>query len=210
MDFWESLAARMPRNLDYETLYEQFAWDLPHTYNMGVDICDRNAVDRGKLAIIHDRGNGDVEKWTFFELKRASDRFANALRGFGVERGDRVAILLTHSPELPIAHAATYKLGAIAVPLFTLFGEEALRFRLEDSGAKVLVTYVEHQEGASTLREEVEGLEHVVLTDGEAAGAENFYDLVKDSSSRFVPEKTAPEDPAIIIYTSGTTGAPKG
>ena len=61
MDFWESLAARMPRNLDYETLYERFAWDLPHTYNMGVDICDRNAVDKGKLALIHDRGNGDDE-----------------------------------------------------------------------------------------------------------------------------------------------------
>ena len=200
----------MPRNLDYETLVERFAWDLPHTYNMGVDICDRNAVDKGKLALIHDRGDGNVEKWTFFELKRTSDRFANALRGLGVGRGDRVVILLTHSPELPIAHAAIYKLGAIAVPLFTLFGEEALRFRLEDSGAKVIVTHAEHHEVASTLREEVDGLEHVVLTDGASAGAENFYDLVEDSSSSFVPGKTAAEDPAIIIYTSGTTGAPKG
>ena len=210
MDFWEALAARMPRNLDYETLYERFAWDLPHTYNMGVDICDRNAVDKGKLALIHDRGNGDVEKWTFFELKRASDRFANALQAFGVERGDRVAILLTHSPGLPIAHGATYKLGAIAVPLFTLFGEEALRFRLEDSGAKVIITHAEHHEIATTLREEVPDLEHVVLVDGEGTGAESLDDLIKSSSSSFVPEKTRPEDPAIIIYTSGTTGAPKG
>ena len=150
----------MPRNLDYETRYEQFAWDLPHTYNMGMDICDRNAVDKSNFALIHDRGNGDVEKWSFFELKRASDSFANTLRAFGVDRGDEMTILLTHSPALAIAHAATYKLGAIAAPLSTLFGEEALRFRLEGSGAKVILTHAEHHEVATTLREEVPDIEH--------------------------------------------------
>ena len=210
MDFWESLSSRMPRRLDYASLYERFAWDLPHTYNIGVGICDRNAYDRSKLALIHDRGYGNVEKWTFFELKRASDRFANALRGLGVERGDRVAVLLTQSPELPITHAAAYKLGAVVVPLFKLFGEDALRFRLEDSGAKVLVTGPDHHEISATLRDETESLEHVVLAGGEGAGAEDLYGLIGGASSGFVPEATAPSDPAIIIYTSGTTGEPKG
>src|ERR687890_2161145 len=210
MDFWEALTARMPRNLDYDTLYERFSWDLPASYNIGLDICDRHAGDKGRLALIHDRGDGTAEKWTFFELKRASDRFANALRGLGVERSDRVAILLTHSPELPIAHAAIYKLGAIAVPLFTLFGEEALRFRLEDSGAKVIVTDAGHREVAASLRDELPGLEHLVLADREGAGAESLEGLIKGASSSFEPERTAPEDPAIIIYTSGTTGSPKG
>jgi len=209
-DFWESLASRMPRHLDYASLYERFAWDLPQTYNIGVDACDRHAGDKGKLALIHDRMDGSAEKWTFFELKRASDRFANALRDFGIERGDRMAILLTQSPELPIAHAATYKLGAVVVPLFALFGEDALRFRLEDSGAKAIVTDIEHHEVAATLREELPELEYVVLTDGERAGAKNLYDLIEGSSYRFEPAKTGPEDPAIIIYTSGTTGPPKG
>ena len=210
MDFWETLTARMPRNLDYEMLYERFYWDLPAGYNIGLDICDRHAGDKGRLALIHDRGDGTAEKWTFFELKRASDRLANALRGLGVERGARVAILLRQSPELPIVHAATYKLGAVAVPLFALFGEEALRFRLEDSGAKVIVTDAGHHEVAATLRDELPDLEHVVLADGEESGAESLENLIKGASSTFEPEKTAPEDPAIIIYTSGTTGSPKG
>ncbi len=210
VDFWESLASRAPRNLDYASLCERFSWGLPRTYNMGVDVCDRHAGDKGRLALIHDHGDGTAQKWSFFELKRASDRLANALCGLGVERGDRVAVLLSQSPELPIAHAAAYKLGAVVVPLFALFGEEALRMRLQDSGAGVIVTDVEHHEVAATLRDELDSLEHIVLTDGEKAGAENLNDLIRAASPSFEPVPTGPEDPAIIIYTSGTTGSPKG
>ena len=208
MDFWESLTARMPRNLDYETLGERFSWDLPRSYNMGVDACDRHAWDRGRIAVIHDREDGTVEKWTYRELKRASDRFANALRALGVGRGDRVAVLLSQTPALPVAHIAAYKLGAIVVPLFALFGEDALRFRLRDSGAKVIVTDGEHWEVASTLAGEIEGLHHVVLADG--AGPGSMEALIRDASPNFRPVETRPEDPAIIIYTSGTTGDSKG
>jgi acetyl-CoA synthetase len=200
----------MPRTLDYDALCERFSWNLPARYNMGVDACDRHAEDKGKLALIYDRGDGAAEKWTFWELKRASDRFANALTGLGIERGDRVAVLLSQSPELPIAHVAAYKLGAIVVPLFALFGEDALRFRLADSGAKAIVTDAEHFEVVSTLREELPDLAHVVLTDGAGPGAAAFDDLIREASAGFEPVVTRPEDPAIIIYTSGTTGSPKG
>jgi len=210
LDFWQSLASRIPRDLDYATLYESFSWDLPASYNIGVDVCDRHAHDKGKLALIHDLGDGTARKWTFFELKRASDRFANALRSLGVERGDRVAVLLSQSPELLIAHVAAYKLGAVVVPLFALFGEEALRFRLKDSGTKVIVTDAGHHEVVASLGEELPDLGHVILTDGEHAGAETFDALIRGASPRFEPVETRPEDPAIIIYTSGTTGSPKG
>nr|WP_198004751.1 acyl-CoA synthetase [Rubrobacter xylanophilus] len=209
-DFWASLTSRMPRRLDYETLYEGFSWDLPRPYNIGTDVCDRHAWEPGRLALIHDRGDGTAEKWTFRELKLASDRFANALRGLGVERGDRVAVLLSQTPQLPVAHIAVYKLGAVTVPLFALFGEDALRFRLSDSGARVIVTDEEHFEVAASLREELEELEHVVLTGGGRAGALGFDDLVREASPFFRPVETGPDDPAIIIYTSGTTGSPKG
>ncbi len=209
-DFWETLTSRMPRRLDYASLCERFVWALPSDYNLGVDTCDRHATDKGKLAIINDCGDGTAEKWTFWELKRASDRFANALRALGIVRGDRVAVLLSQSPQLPVAHIATYKLGAVAVPLFTLFGEEALRFRLEDSGAKVIVTDTEHFEVISTLREELGELRHIILIDGERSGTRTFDSLIRDASTGFEPVATRPEDPAIIIYTSGTTGAPKG
>src|SRR5215203_2870935 len=200
----------MPREIGYATLYDGFAWDLPATYNMGVDICDRHAGDKGRLAVIYDREEGAAEKWSFSALKRASDRFANALRGLGIERGDRVAVLLSQSPQLAIAHIAAYKMGAIAVPLFALFGEDALRYRLNDSAAKVLITDVEHFDVSSGLREELTGLQHIILTDGERPGVAVFDELIRQASSRFEPIATGPEDPAIIIYTSGTTGAPKG
>ncbi|BBL79182.1 AMP-dependent synthetase [Rubrobacter xylanophilus] len=209
-DFWSSLVSRMPRRLSYEALYEGFRWELPRSYNIGVDVCDRHARDPGRLALIHDRGDGTDEKWTFRELKLASDRFANALRGLGVGRGDRVAILLSQTPRLPVAHVAAYKLGAVPVPLFALFGEDALRYRLSDSGARVIVTDEEHFEVAAALREELEDLEHVVLTGGGRAGALSFDDLLRDASPVFRPVETGPDDPAIIIYTSGTTGPPKG
>lgn len=210
MDFWESLASRMPRNLDYGILRESFSWDLPRSYNMGVDACDRHASDRGRLALIYDREDGGVEKWTYRELKMASDRFANALEGLGVGRGDRVAVLLSQTPALPVAHIAAYKLGAIVVPLFALFGEDALRFRLADSGASVLVTDREHREIAMTLAGEIGTLEHVVLADAEATAPGSMQALMGDASPKLRPVETAPEDPAIIIYTSGTTGDPKG
>ncbi len=210
MDFWESLAARTPRKLDYEMLRQGFSWDLPRSYNMGVDACDRHAWDRGRIAMVHDREDGVVEKWTYRELKKASDRFANALTGLGVERGDRVAVLLSQTPALPVAHIAAYKLGAIVVPLFALFGEDALRFRLADSGAKVLVTDGEHREVAEALAGEIETLEHVVLADGAGHGSRSMEALTRDASANLRPVVTGPEDPAIIIYTSGTTGDPKG
>ncbi len=210
LDFWELLTFRMPRELDYASLYEGFAWDLPSRYNMGVDACDRHAREKGRLAVIHDRGDGTAEKWTYWELKRASDRFANALRTLGVERGDRVAVLLSQSPQLVVAHLAAYKLGAVVVPLFALFGEEALHFRLGDSGARVIVTDAEHSEVILALREELPDLERVVLTDGERAGTETMDGLIRGASSKLEPVATRPEDPAILIYTSGTTGAPKG
>nr|MDP9455671.1 AMP-binding protein [Actinomycetota bacterium] len=208
MDFWESLAARTPRKLDYEILRERFSWDLPRFYNMGVDACDRHAWDRGRLAIVYDREDGRVEKWTYRDLKGASDRFANALSGLGVRRGDRVAVLLSQTPALAVAHIAAYKIGAVVVPLFALFGEDALRFRLADSEAKVLVTDAEHREVAGTLAGEIEGLEHVVLADGSGTGS--MEALIRGASPNLRPAETRPEDPAIIIYTSGTTGDPKG
>ena len=210
MDFWESLAARPPRKLDYEIIRERFSWNLPRSYNMGVDACDRHAWDRGRIAIIYDREDGLVEKWTYPELKKASDRFANALSGLGVGRGDRVAVLLSQTPALVVAHVAAYKLGAVVVPLFALFGEDALRFRLADSGASVLVTDAEHREVAGTLVGQIETLKHVVLAGEAEDGTGSMEALIRDASPNLRPVETGPEDPAIIIYTSGTTGDPKG
>lgn len=184
----------------------RFRWAIPQRYNIGVDVCDRHAATTpDRVALIVEDADGSVRRHTFGALKDASDRCALALRGLGVGRGDRVAILLPQAVETAIAHIATYKLGAIAVPLFTLFGEEALRYRLGDSGAKVLVTDAANRERALALN-----AVPAVLCVGGGSGTADFWDSLAAAQGRFTPEDTAAEDPALIIYTSGTTGKPKG
>jgi len=124
----------------YDEVYRSFRWRIPEFYNIGVDICDKWAHQRYRLALIYEDAKGQVEKFTFWDLKKLSNKLANALRAFGIDRGDRVGILLPQCPETAISHIAVYKIGAIAIPLFTLFGTDALEYRLANSEAKGIIT----------------------------------------------------------------------
>ncbi len=198
----------LTRAPDYDTLYRSFRWDLPARYNIGVDCCDKWAArEPDRLALIHLKGDGTTDDYSFGRLKALTDRAANAFRALGVRRGDRVAILLPQAPETAITHLAAYKLGAIAVPLFTLFGAEALEFRLQNSGAALLVTNQEGAAKVAALADHLPDLRHVVTVDG---GPRDFHALLGRASESFTPEETGPDDPALIVYTSGTTGPPKG
>ena len=131
----------LPFIKDYDRLYREFRWEIPARYNIGVDVCDRWALrDPDRTAIIHAHGDGRIEPVSFRTLMLQSNRLANALRAHGVGRSDRVAILLPQAPEAVIAHIAIYKLAGIALPLALLFGTEALAYRLQNSGAKALIT----------------------------------------------------------------------
>ncbi|MEM8702727.1 MAG: AMP-binding protein, partial [Pseudomonadota bacterium] len=196
---------------DFEALKSGFQWQLPATYNMAHAVSDAWAArDPQRLAIRHVLQSGQVEDWSHLELNRASNRFANALLGLGVERGDRIALLLPQGPATAIAHIATYKLGAIAVPLASLFGREALKYRISDSGAKVLVTNGSGLEKLSLIRDDLDDLELVISIDGPAPDASSFHALLETARDSFQTLATAPDDPALMIYTSGTTGQPKG
>ncbi|KAB7628275.1 acyl-CoA synthetase [Alkalilimnicola sp. S0819] len=194
---------------DYASLVRHFRWALPERYNIGTDVVDRHPADA--TALIHEQADGTVRRYSFGEIRQLSDRFANALRGLGVGRGERVAILLPQSPEAAIAHIAIYKLGAIALPLFTLFGPEALQYRLADSAARVVLTGADKLETLQALRAELPALREVIVT-GERAprGLHAFDALLRQAAEGFQAEATAPDDPALIVYTSGTTGNPKG
>ncbi len=200
----------LPHLASYEAVCKQFRWNVPERYNIGVDVCDKWAGDRDRLALIHQARDGAVRRYTFAEIKRLSDQTANLLRRAGVDVGDRVAILLPQSPETAIAHVAAYKAGAIAVPLFTLFGVEALQFRLADSGAKVLITDTASAAKIADVRDQLPQLATIYCIDGAADGCEAFHDVLVRCSENFTAVDTLAEDPALIIYTSGTTGKPKG
>ncbi|MCX5660563.1 MAG: acyl-CoA synthetase [Planctomycetota bacterium] len=196
----------------YAALCNGFRWRVPERYNIGLDVVDRHAAaNPERLAMVHQHEDGREDRFTFGQIKSLSDRLAIALAGLSIGRGDRVGVLLPQAPETAIAHAAIYKLGAIALPLFTLFGPDALLYRLSDSGAKAVVTDEGNVAKVMDLRRELPELTTVVVTGNRApAGARAFDDLLSGASGAFTPIDTLADDPALIIYTSGTTGNPKG
>ena len=195
----------------YETLRSGFRWNLPDRYNMAAAVSDRWARENPDgLAIRHIGADGVHTDWSHLALSRAANRFANALTAKGIQRGDRVALLLPQGPETAIAHLAAYKTGAIAVPLAALFGLEALSYRLSDSGAKALVTDSAGLEKLAQIRDHVPGLELVISVDGADTDVSGFQTLLEAASDQFRTLNTTPDDPALMIYTSGTTGQPKG
>src|SRR5258707_9754433 len=146
---------------------------------------------------------------TFGGLRETSNRLANVLRAHGVSRGDRVAILLPQAPEVAAAHIAIYKLAAIALPLAILFGVDAIKYRLQDAGAKAVITNAQGAAKLAEMRSDV-ALSLVLSIDGPGDGAEGFRETATRASSDFTPEATLADDPAMMIYTSGTTGPAKG
>jgi acetyl-CoA synthetase len=129
----------LPAGTSYAEVYTRFRWQIPTNFNIGVDVCDRHADDPSRLAMIYEDDTGQVSTHTFAEFRVRSNQLAHALIRLGITRGDRVGIILSQRPETAVAHLAAYKLGAIALPLSTLFGPEALDYRLRDAGAQVVV-----------------------------------------------------------------------
>jgi acetyl-CoA synthetase len=195
----------------YEEVYGAFRWVIPEYYNIGMDVCDKWAGGEKRTALITQDENEGVERYSFQDLKRLSNRFANGLRAHGIGRGDRVGILLPQSLEAALSHIAIYKIGGIALPLFTLFGVEALEYRLQNSEAKGLVTDESNLQKILDIRGNLPHLKNIILTGGgKRKGFQDFRELVERGSSDLEPVRTRADDPAFISYTSGTTGPPKG
>lgn len=195
---------------DFDALRRDFRWQIPAAFNIAVAVCDRHAGPDNRLALIEERSTGAIRRFGFADLRRDSNRLANVLAAAGIGRGDRVGILLGQRVETLLAHLAIYKLGAIAMPLFNLFGPEALLFRLADSAAKAVVTDPAGAAKLATLRDQLPALERILATDGGGPGADDFAAALDRAQDAFAPAPTTADDPAVLIYTSGTTGPPKG
>ncbi|WP_244458493.1 acyl-CoA synthetase [Roseomonas fluvialis] len=179
-------------------------------FNIAVACCDRWADGSGRIALVHESAGGDVERITFDALRVASARLGNVLRARGIGVGDRVAVLLPQGPEAATAHLAIYRIGAIAVPLFQLFGPDALEYRLRDSGAAAILTDDTGLTALAHLRESLPDLRTLLNADGARPGALSLWQEAERASDTCEPHNTSADDPAMIIYTSGTTGSPKG
>ena len=192
----------------YEDVAGAFAWTVPQRYNIGVDVSDRQ--DPNATAIIYRDADDTVAEYTFGDLSRLSNQLANVLTGRGLAREDRVGILLPQAPETAVSHIAVYKAGMIAVPLFSLFGEDALEYRLSACGARALVTDAVGLAKISMIRDRLPDLRFIFCIDGAGPGALDFQAEIGKASDAFTAVDTAADDPALIIFTSGTTGQPKG
>ena len=177
----------------YEEACAQHAWVVPERYNIAADVCDKHPPD--KLAMLHEHFDGTVREVRWGELQEASDRFARQLRDHGVKQGDRVAMLLPPTPETAAAFFGTWKCGAILLSMSVLYGDEGIRHRVSDSGAKVLLT-----NAANAGRVDPSLVEHLLLLE----------DMPADGDESFTPEDTLADDPAQLYYSSGTTGLAKG
>ena len=206
----------VPPNLDdYDHAYRTFGWKLARKeldWFEGKINAAYNAVDRhthtwrkNKVALYWEGEDGSQKKFTFEELALASNKLANILKDFGVERGERVFIFLPRVPELFISFLGTIKIGAIAGTLFSAFQEKALADRLGNSGAKVLITNSELKPRVDKIRRKLPELKHIITVD-----TDDFAKSFAHASGELHIAHMDPDDYAFMLYTSGTTGKPKG
>jgi len=177
----------------YEHECATHRWEVPARYNIAADVCDKHPRD--KLAMVWESFDGSFRELPWGELQDLANQAAHVLAAEGVERGDRVAVVLPPTPETAAIFFGVWKLGAILLAMSVLYGDDSIRHRLSDSGARLVVT-----DGANAERFDDSGAQLLVPEEH----------TLTDASTEFVTCDTAPDDPAQLYYTSGTTGLAKG
>jgi acetyl-CoA synthetase len=206
---------------DYDRIVKQFNWDQAYSYftwhttgkrNMAYEAIDRHAhgslKDKTALIYVDDQRE---EKYTFDELRTASNRFGSMLKSLGVKKGDRVFFFMPRTPEIYIGILGTLKIGAITGPLFEAFMEDAVTDRLSDAEASVIVTTSALKQRIA--REKLPHLKHVIIVDKQESyidGEVDYHQAMAAFSDELEIEWMDEEDPMILHYTSGSTGKPKG
>ncbi|KAB2848432.1 MAG: AMP-binding protein [Hyphomicrobiaceae bacterium] len=201
----------------YDEVTSRFAWDIPAKFNIARAISGRHAAATPEAtALTFEAADGELSHWSFRRVEECASRLANGLSALGVGKGVIVGIGLPQSPETLISHIAVQKLGAIALPLFALFGPDAVAYRLADSGAPVLITGAEALERARAEIDAIATLRHRLIV--RSAGGKlalgrdehEFWSFLERGAGELETAQSLAEDPALLIYTSGTTGNPKG
>ena len=200
-----------PRD-DYAALHAGFRWQVPEHFNIAEVCCTRWARQTpDAVAIAYEHEDGRRRDCSFAELDATANRLAAALRGLGVARGDRVAIVMPQRMETAVAHVALHRLGAVVMPLSMLFGPDALDYRINDSGARLALVDESGIANVLAARASCPTLATVVAVGAaEGQGDADWSRLIEAEAPAFEAVDTRAEDPAILIYTSGTTGPPKG
>lgn len=186
--------------------------------NLAYSALTENARDRSKIALVWESRHGRREVFSFFEIEQSSNKIANVLTDLEAGLGDRIFTLLNRTPELYAAIPAVLKIGAAVAVLFPDFGPEAIRQRLEDAGAAILITDAANLEKVRAVCGALPSLKHILVV-GDFARADtptcdvqfhSYDELVENAAGEFAAADVSPDDTCFLIYTSGTTGLPKG
>jgi acetyl-CoA synthetase len=236
---FEGFWARFANELEWQRPWDRVLdWEPPHArwfvggrINISVNCLDRHTrtARRNKAAIIWEGEPGEKRTLTYWELYREVCQFANVLKGLGVRHGDRVAIYLPLIPELAVAMLACARLGAVHSVVFGGFSAEALRDRINDAQAKLLITadggfrrgsIVPLKRVADEALQDTPSIANVIVVRRLTASSEQvnivasrdqwYHELMADAPLICEPEQVDAEDMLYILYTSGTTGTPKG
>src|SRR3954452_16892093 len=183
----------------YEEICAAHEWRVPDHYNIAADVCDKHPPD--KLAMLHERFDGERRELNWGELQKLASQAANLLAAHGVGRGDRVAVVLPPTPETAAIFFGTWKLGAMLLSMSVLYGDDGIAHRLNDSQPRVLVTDAANAPRFEGVTPVQAGDMRLLVLDADALAGE---------STQFESVDTAADDPAQLYYTSGTTGLAEG
>ena len=217
-----------PNLSDYQNTRESFDWSdvekeldwLPNGgLNLAYEAIDRHVAKGNgeKLAMIWEGKNGEKETYSYDQMRIETNKFANSLLNLGVKKGERVFTFMERIPEIYFAVFGTLKMGGVIGPLFSAFGPDPVKDRLENSGASVLVTQPELLKKIESIFPSLPNLKHIIVVNKNGRSSEpvapnnlDYYKLMSDASEEFGPIATTRDDYSIMHYTSGTTGKPKG
>ncbi len=202
----------------YSVIHKRFRWHVPARFNMA-QVCSRrwaeNSATINSIAIrahsIREKGLKHHEILTYGQLSQQANQLSHVLKQLGIQRGDRVAIVLPQRFETAVAYMAVLQMGAVAVPLSMLFGSDALEYRLNDSGATVALVDESTVEAVKDARTRCPGLRSLIGIGDAAAHCDVDYALqTLMQPADFLLVNTLADEAAVLIYTSGTTGPAKG
>jgi len=201
---------------DWSIAEKELGIDRDGPINIGWLCSDRicRMGKAGKTALIWENNAGDVKTYTFDDLRVLTNSIAKHLQDLGLRPGERICLFMDKVPELYMGFLGVLKMGGIAQPLFSAFGDESLFTRLDSSQASAIVTQRKHVAKVRKILAQVPSLRHVIVVDPEGPALrekESVFDLAKAPRvQEFTVHPTVKESPSVLHYTSGTTGAPKG